>query len=76
MGEMRIAYKISIEKPEGKRPLGRSKHRWEDNTKMGLRDIGMDVINWIHVVEGRGRRRALVNMVMNFRGSIKGGEFL
>jgi hypothetical protein len=41
MGEMRNAYKILVGKPEGKRPLGRPRHRWEDDIKMGLREIGL-----------------------------------
>jgi hypothetical protein len=47
MGEGRIAYRVLIERPEGKRPLGRSRHRWEDNIKLDLREIEIDKPNWI-----------------------------
>jgi hypothetical protein len=47
MGEMRNAYRILVGKPEGKRPLGRSRRRWVDNIKMGLREIGWDGVAWI-----------------------------
>jgi hypothetical protein len=48
MGEGRGVYRVLVGKPEGKRPLGRSRHRWEDNIKMDLREIGIDGVNWIH----------------------------
>jgi hypothetical protein len=49
MGEMRNAYNISVEKPEGKRPLGRPKRRWEDNIRMDVREIGWwEGVDWIH----------------------------
>jgi hypothetical protein len=51
--------------PEGKRPLGRSRSRWEDNIKMDLREIGIDGANRIWLVQDRVRWRAFVNMVMN-----------
>jgi len=44
-------YKILVRKPEGKRPLGRPRHRWEDNIKMYLKEIGYEGVNWIHVVQ-------------------------
>jgi hypothetical protein len=44
-------YKILVRKPEGKRPLGRPRHRWEDNIKMYLKGIGYEGVNWIHVVQ-------------------------
>jgi hypothetical protein len=66
-GEMRNAYKILIGQPEGKRPLRRTRRRWEDNFKMDLRDIGLEAVDWIHVVQDRDRWRALVNTVMNLR---------
>jgi len=51
MGEMRNAYKILVGKPEGKRPLGRHRHRWEDNIRMGLREIGSEGVDWIHLAQ-------------------------
>jgi hypothetical protein len=67
MGEMRIAYNILVGRPEGTRPLGRPRRRWEDNIKMDLREIGFEDVDWIHWVPDRGRWRALVNTVMNLR---------
>jgi hypothetical protein len=51
MGRMRNAY-ILVGKPEGKRPLRRHRHRWEDN-KMGLSDIGLEGVDWIHLAQDR-----------------------
>jgi hypothetical protein len=65
MGEVRNAYSILVEKPEGRRPLGRPRHRWEDNIKMDLGEIGFRDVDWIHLAQDRGRWRALVNTVMN-----------
>jgi hypothetical protein len=56
-----------VGKPEGKRPLGRLRHRWVDNIKMDLREIGSDVMDWIDLAQYRDWWRALVNMVMNLR---------
>jgi hypothetical protein len=65
MGEMRYAYNILVGNPEGMRPLGRSKHRWEDNIKMNLREIGWEVVEWMHLAQDMDKWRALVNAVMN-----------
>jgi hypothetical protein len=53
--------------PEGRRPLGRPRLRWEDNIKMDLREIGFGDMDWIHWAQDRDRWRALVNTVMNHR---------
>jgi hypothetical protein len=53
--------------PEGKRPLGRPRHRWEDNMKMDLRERKIDGANWIRLAQGRVQWRACVNTVMNLR---------
>jgi hypothetical protein len=53
--------------PEGKRPLGRPRHRWEDNIKMDLQEVGLRVMDWIDLAQDRNRWRALVNTVMNLR---------
>jgi len=48
-------------------PIGRPRHRWEFNVRIDLREIGWEVVDWIHVAQDRDRWRALVNTVMNFR---------
>jgi hypothetical protein len=65
-----------VGKPDGKRPLARPTHRWEDNIKMDLQEVGGGGMDWIELAQDRDRWRALVNVVMNLRGSIKCGEFL
>jgi hypothetical protein len=67
MGERRGAYRALVGKPEGRRPLGRPRHRWEDNIKMDLREVGWGGMDWINLAEDRDRWRALVNAVMNLR---------
>jgi hypothetical protein len=67
MGEVRGAYNILDGRPEGRRPLGRPRRRWEDNIKMDLREIGFEDVDWIHLAQDRDRRRAHVNTVMNLR---------
>jgi len=56
-----------MRKPEGKRPLGRQRHRWEDNIKMDFQKVGCGGMDWIKLVQDRDRLRALVNAVMNLR---------
>jgi hypothetical protein len=65
MGEVRGAYNILLGRPEGRRPLGRPRRRWEDNINMDLREIGFGDADWIHLAHDRDRWRALVNTVMN-----------
>jgi hypothetical protein len=67
MGEGRGVYRILVGRPEGKKPLGRLRRRWEDNIKMHLREIGIDGTNWIHLAQYRVQWRACVNTVMNLR---------
>jgi hypothetical protein len=66
-GERRGAYWVLVEKPEGRRPLGKTIRIWKDNIKMDLRDMGCGGSDWIDLVQDRDRWRALVNTVMNFR---------
>jgi hypothetical protein len=66
-GAKRNAYKILGGKPERKRPLGRSRRRWEDNIRMDLRYMGWGGMDWIHLAHDRDQWRALVNTVMNLR---------
>jgi hypothetical protein len=65
MGEGRRVYRVLVRRPEGKRPLGRPRSRWEDNIKVDVREIGIDGANWIQVAQDRVQWRACVNTVMN-----------
>jgi hypothetical protein len=67
MGRGRGAYRVLVGRPEGKRPLGRPKSRWEDNIKLDLREIEIDGANWIRLAQDRVQWRAFVNTVMNLR---------
>jgi hypothetical protein len=65
MGEKRNVCRLLVGKPEGKRPLGRPRRRWIDNIKIDLLEIGLNVVDWIGLVQDRYSWRALVNWVMN-----------
>jgi hypothetical protein len=67
MGEVRGAYSILVGRPAGRRPLGRSRRRWEGNIKMELREIGFGDVDLIHWAQDRDRWRALGNTVMNLQ---------
>jgi hypothetical protein len=67
MGKKRNVYMLLVGKPEGKRPLGRSRRRWIDNIMMDLLEIVLSVVDWISLAQDRFRWRALVNSVMNLR---------
>jgi hypothetical protein len=67
MGKGRGVYRILVGRPEDERPLGRPTRRWEDNIKMDLGEIGIDVANWIRLAQDRVQWRAFVNTVMNLR---------
>jgi hypothetical protein len=67
MGEERKVYKVLAGKPEGKRPLGRPRRRWEDGIRMDLREIGLWDVDWIRLAQDRDRWRAVVSAVMNLR---------
>jgi len=66
-GGRRGVYRVLVGKPEGKRPLGRLRRRWEDNIKMDLQEVGCGAMAWIEVAQDGDRWRALVNAVMNLR---------
>jgi len=65
-GVGKVVHRVLVGKPEGKRPLGRPRRRWEDNIKMDLREVGGGG-DWIEFAQDRERLRVLVNTVMNFR---------
>jgi hypothetical protein len=60
-------FRVLVGKPEGKRPLGRPKNRWEDNIKMDLQELGCGGMDWIELVQDRDSWQALVNAVMNLQ---------
>jgi hypothetical protein len=62
---MKNAYRILVGKPQGKRPVGRSKHRWNHNIGLDLMETGWEDVDWIHLPQDRDQRRALVNTLMN-----------
>jgi hypothetical protein len=67
MVESRSIYRVLVEKREGKRPLGRTRHRQEDNIKMDLQKLGCEGMKWIDLSHDRDKWQALVNVVMNLR---------
>jgi len=66
MWERRDAYNVLVGRPEGRRPLGKSRRRWEDTIKMELLEVGLGGMDWNDLSQGRDRWQALVNVVMNF----------
>jgi hypothetical protein len=67
MGDGRGGYGVFVGRPEGKRPLGRPRRRWEDNIKIALKEMAIDGANWIRLAQDRIQGRAFVNTVMNIR---------
>jgi len=65
MEKGRGMYRVLMGKPEGKRPLGRPRRRWEDNIKRDLQEVGCGGMDWIKLAQDRDRLQALVNVVMN-----------
>jgi hypothetical protein len=65
MGGMRNSVSILVGKPEGKSPLGRPRHRWEDNIRMDLREVGSEGVDWVHLVQDRDQCQAFMSTVMN-----------
>jgi hypothetical protein len=76
MGEVRGAYNILVGRSEGRRPLGSPRHRWEDNIKMDLREIGFGNVDWIHLAQDRDRCAGSCEHGNEPSGSIKCGEFV
>ncbi|KAJ4426942.1 hypothetical protein ANN_26741 [Periplaneta americana] len=70
MGESRNGYRVLVGRPEGKRPLGRPRRRWEDNIKMDLREVGYDDRDWINLAQDRDLWRAYVRAAMNLRSEV------
>jgi len=69
MGDRRGVYRVLVVKPEGTRPLGKPRRRWENNIKMDLQEIGCVVMDWNKLAQDKDRWRALMNAVMNLRAS-------
>jgi hypothetical protein len=67
MGEKRNSYRILVGKPEGRRPLGKLRHRWVDSIKIDVREVGWDDVDWVNLAQDRDHWRSLMNTVMNHR---------
>jgi hypothetical protein len=67
MGKGRVVYRVLVEKPEGKRPLGRSCRRWKDSIKVDFQDVGWRGMDWIDMAQNWNRWLALVNALMKLR---------
>ena len=67
MGEDSGVHRVLVGKPEGKRPLGRLRRRWEDNIKVDLQEVGCEDMDWMDLAQDKDRWQALVNAVMNLR---------
>jgi hypothetical protein len=76
MGERRGVYRVLVGNPEGKRPLGRPRHRWEDHTEIDLQEVGCGGMDWIKLAQDTDSWRALVSAVMNFQVPYNVGNFL
>jgi hypothetical protein len=67
MGEDRKLYKVLVGKPQGKRPLGRPRHRWEYGIRMYLREIGWEGVEWVQLAQDKDRWQVVVNVVLNLQ---------
>ena len=75
MGEERGVYRVLVGKPEGNRPLGRSRRRWVDNIRMDLQEVGCGYVDWIGLAQDKDSWRTL-KCGNELSGSVKCGEFL
>jgi hypothetical protein len=76
MGERRSVYRVLVGNPEGKKPLGRPRRKWEDNIKMDLQEVGCRSVDWIEVAQDRGEVAGCCKCGNEHCGSIKCGKFL
>jgi hypothetical protein len=67
MGEGRGVYMVLVGIPEGRRPLGSPRHRWEDHIRMDLLEVGYGCVDWMELAQDRDRWHVLVSAVMNLR---------
>ena len=67
MGEVRGVYRVLVGKPEGKRPMGRPRHRWVDNIRMDLQEVGCGYMDWTGLAQDRDRWQMLASAVMNLQ---------
>jgi hypothetical protein len=74
--ERRDVYRVLVEKPEGKGPLGRPRRRWEDNIKMDLQEVGCGGMDWIELAQDRAKWRLFVNALISLRVPKNGVNFL
>ena len=75
-GERSCICRVLVEKPEGKRTLGKPRRKWKYNIKMDIKESGMWDMGWIHLAQDRGMWRALMNAVMVLRVQWNAGNFL
>jgi hypothetical protein len=75
MGKRKAAYSLLMGKHEGERPLGRTRRRWLENSKLDLEEVVWGGLDWIDMVQDRDRWRAVLNAVMNFRVAQNEGNF-
>ena len=76
MGKRRGVYRVLVGRPEGKRPLGRPRRRWENKIKLDIQEVGCGGMDWIELAQDRDRWRALLKAVMNLWVPLNAGNFL
>jgi hypothetical protein len=75
-GDMKNIHRILVRKTEGKRPLRRPRRRWENNIRMGIREVEWEGVDWMYTAQDRDQWLVVVNTVMNLRVQQKAGNFL